>query len=308
MEGSGLNIEQPASSRPGANGDSWLPGEAMAMLSRPSAWRLALGGCEATSAAAGGVPEWHRQWSRRHSHRHPYAECLMALDGDCLYGVDGGFQRCRPYTAVYFPPGCLHDDHYPREVRSVRHLWLRFLDDGVIVALFERNRTGSGNSGTGRDFLDRTQLGLEPMAFVAGDGRWPVAVRGEFKRLLIGAVGLKLVEKLSRSEGEGSAAPCLQQQVVDSIRQHIASTGGCGLTLEGLARLSGYSKFHFHRLFRGHAGMTVQQAIDQARRTYCRRRRQEGARQQEIAAELGFSSAASFSRWWKAGAGHSGDG
>jgi len=61
------------------------------------------------------------------------------------------------------------------------------------------------------------------------------------------------------------------------------------VTLDFLAHFSGYSKFHLSRFFRQQAGCTVHQYIDAARQRRMRALRAEGATNQAIADELGFS-------------------
>ncbi len=83
-------------------------------------------------------------------------------------------------------------------------------------------------------------------------------------------------------------------RVVDHIEQHLDES----LTLDGLARVANFSKFHFHRVFRAMMGETLNQFI--------RRLRVERAAVQlvgnpkksitEIAIDCGFSSPATFAR------------
>ena len=74
---------------------------------------------------------------------------------------------------------------------------------------------------------------------------------------------------------------------------------GRGVTLDMLARISGYSKFHFLRLFQRCTGQTVHTYIDHCRRQRVEAMLQQGCAKKEIAAALGFSCPAAFSRWLK---------
>ncbi|MCF7855783.1 MAG: AraC family transcriptional regulator [Candidatus Pacebacteria bacterium] len=275
----------------------WLSDEVGDMLRQPFQWRLGGGDFPSDFERETNVPEARRLWSRRHRHCHNYAECLLALRGDCLYGMLDDLYLCRPWTALYFPPGCNHDDNYPEEVHGIQHLWLRFLDDGMVTNLFERHESGDAVNVDGRVFLHYSELGVVPAVLAANSDFIEPVCRRERIRLLIAAALLKLVEGGTLPvEHVGSQ---FQEQVMESIVRHIRSTGGRGLSLDSLATLAGYSKFHFHRMFKQYTGSTVQQFVDDARWLYYQQRKQDGCMQKEIAEELGFSSPSSFSRWLK---------
>ncbi len=90
-----------------------------------------------------------------------------------------------------------------------------------------------------------------------------------------------------------------QQHVVAAIQQHIRETAGHGECLDSLARISGYSKFHFLRLFEQHTGQTVHRYLDDCRLQRVRTMLERGCSKKEISAALGFSCQSAFSRWLK---------
>jgi len=89
-------------------------------------------------------------------------------------------------------------------------------------------------------------------------------------------------------------------EVVGAVQAHLRSTAGRGDHLESLADMAGYSKFHFLRVFKQETGMTVQAFINAARATRVAELQANGASVGAIAQELGFASASSFRRWWRA--------
>jgi len=86
-------------------------------------------------------------------------------------------------------------------------------------------------------------------------------------------------------------------KVLDYIQQNLEKD----LTLEQLAQVANFSKFHFHRLFRAYTGETVTE--------HCRRLRLEKAAQllvfdrnraiTQVALHCGFSSSANFAKAFK---------
>jgi AraC-like DNA-binding protein len=95
-----------------------------------------------------------------------------------------------------------------------------------------------------------------------------------------------------------------REKVVDAIKEHIQESAGAGVSLDRLAVISGYSKYHFLRMFKDRTGTTVHEYVNQCRMAKCRELLSEGARKSEISDILGFSSPATFSRWLHARAYH----
>ena len=84
-----------------------------------------------------------------------------------------------------------------------------------------------------------------------------------------------------------------------TIRRHIETANGKGCGLDSLARIAGYSKYHFLRLFHKHIGMTLHEYVDRCRRQAYRRLAADGLRQNAIADALGFAHPSTLTRWRK---------
>jgi AraC-like DNA-binding protein len=82
-----------------------------------------------------------------------------------------------------------------------------------------------------------------------------------------------------------------------AVHRHIHDTAGVGVTLDGLARLAGYSKFHLVRQYRRQTGLSLGAWIDRCRLERLHRLRREGRGFADIAAQLGFSGSSALSRW-----------
>ncbi len=90
-------------------------------------------------------------------------------------------------------------------------------------------------------------------------------------------------------------------RVVDFIQTHLADP----LNLETLAAVACFSPFHFHRLFRGWMGETLQQFIHRLRLERAAAQLEFNPRKTitEIALDCGFSSSSAFARAFKEGFG-----
>ena len=90
-----------------------------------------------------------------------------------------------------------------------------------------------------------------------------------------------------------------QREKIAAICRHIRKTGGADASLQNLAQIAGYSKFHFLRLFQRHTGQSIHAYVNQSRLLKVEAMLARGLILKTIAAELGFSCPAAFSRWYR---------
>jgi AraC-like DNA-binding protein len=274
-----------------AAADEFFGADALAMLEQLAEDRLVVGGAPAT-AAAGDRAARYRRWSAGNQHAHGYAEFLIALQGDSFYAVGEQLYACRPGDAFYLPAGAPHDNGYPPNWHDVEHLWISVLHQRAFFSIYLIADGVHHPVRGGRANLSMAELGFDVEACLGADlvpAHWQHRRAYAVLQLL-----LARIIDIGRSTTETASGPAV---VVQSICEHIDRTAGAGATLTEVARLAGYSKYHFLRLFQRHAGMTVQQYVDRARRKAVRRMLAEGISKKVIAAELGFSGPPAFSRW-----------
>jgi transcriptional regulator GlxA family with amidase domain len=90
-----------------------------------------------------------------------------------------------------------------------------------------------------------------------------------------------------------------QRERMEAICRHVQETGGVDASLDHLAQIAGYSKFHFLRLFKQHTGQSVHAYVNQSRLRKVEELRAGGLPLKAIAVKLGFSCPAAFSRWYR---------
>lgn len=110
---------------------------------------------------------------------------------------------------------------------------------------------------------------------------------------------LAVVQRGYLPEGKGTDPQSLQHDVVSIAVTQVEATAGKGISIDRLARITGYSPFHFARNFKQHKGMTVHQFVDACRRRRVRTLLDEGYTKKAIGEELGFSCPPAFSRWYR---------
>jgi len=233
-----------------------------------------------------------RRWSRNNPHQHATHELVIPLAGDVVYGIDSGFVRVQLGRVLWFRPGVAHDAGYPPASGNFDHLWVRLLAGQCAVSRVVGVDGRAERDERVRFLLDEAELGVSWSTWFAGS---PVSAQ-PYVILALAAAVLRTVlsTHTNRAPIVGVA------EVVSAVQAHLRSTAGSGDHLEGLASMAGYSKFHFLRVFKRETGMTVQTFINASRAARVAELQAKGMSQNAIASELGFASASSFGRWWRA--------
>jgi AraC-like DNA-binding protein len=190
---------------------------------------------------------------------------------------------------------------YPEWTSGCVHLWLSLvketvfprmlsIEDGKITLTNPRSepllRLSELGHALPRVWSECSQ-GCDPLGI--GKARISSALAGIFlEYAALGSSGEDAVKSDSTKR---------RDKVVDAIMEHIRETAGAGVSLDRLAVISGYSKYHFLRVFKERTGVTVGEFVNQCRMAKCRELLNDGLRKGEIADILGFSSPAAFSRW-----------
>ena len=236
----------------------------------------------------------HQHWMRKKSHAHIYPEILFALEGKCPYGYHSRLLNVTPGTVILFAPGEPHDGMYPPEGPPFCHLWFTLHRTRYIGHMIRRRGDRLEHSLRFRGNLSSAAALIDRLyAPPAVDSEDDTAV---LRLELVQAVAEMLVRAITVHD-TGERDESFQERVIYTIQQHLDETGGAGETLDTLARLAGYDKYHFCRLFKQFTGLTVHQYVDQCRWEIFRRMRRDGCMHKEISQRLGFSAPSSFARW-----------
>ena len=240
----------------------------------------------------------HRRWMEAHSHSHQHTEILFVLDGQGRMGYEGRVYPFEPGTVFYFGPSETHDLEVPEWSAESEMLWVVLLGRKFLARITSFRRDVPGGRGSLGHLVMAEDSGLmaaNPIGDLAARG----ARRSDARALQLHAGVQLLIGALLDGGDEPEVPPDepIQRRVVRMILEHMEQTGGRKLSPAELARMSGYSKSHFMRLFHQVTGETVQQGLDRCRWQRVLELEERGWRGYEIAADLGFSCAASFSRW-----------
>lgn len=247
----------------------------------------------------------YRQWLEAgNSESHANLELFVAIAGEVNYGYDGQVRDCRPGDVFLVDRKIQHAREFPKFTAPFQHIWFWITPQALFsyVVSDVRNK------------LRPTRFNCEDQVFCS----WLFAALAilrreqvplELKRQhLTGIVynllnwhllamnietqrGIFAVSTLSESRTDRERT--VIAKTCDFIQQH----SGCGISVNKLATLAGFSEFHFARRFKAYTGMTIHAYVDKARLNYAAAMEHNGYRPKELAEMLGFSSDATYRRW-----------
>lgn len=274
--------------------------EQLAVLLAPECWALV--GAAGLAEPPPVTDRAHRRWLADNAHAHGHAELCVVLAGEGCHGCSGTLYALAPGTVFYFGPFTAHDQVPPPHMRFADQLWFSMVKDTVVARLLEVRDGSFGFGGKWSVMLTREQLGCTDCRTLL-EGLEQEELPAALRRLKLRAAAATLVAALVGAgyrREEQPSAESFQGQVIAMICGHIQESAGRGETLGSLARLAGYSRFHFLRLFKQHTGRSVHEYIDECRLRRVREWQAAGFKQARIAEQLGFSSPSVFARWYRA--------
>lgn len=244
----------------------------------------------------------HMKWLKTHTDSHSRFEAVFCLEGSVPVSLENQSYMCPPGTLALFNAGEKHANGYPPGSDAV-HLWLMFVQKRIVARLVT---VSNGNMNMGKNGLFVDNPGLYNL-IVQEWGRLKDSslaislkrkrIQSLFMLLLIELIELDDNAENAENSSEGNSVQ--QRRIISLIEEHIRDTSGSGLTIEKLARIAGYSKFHFMRLFRQETGYKVHDYINLSRINRLEEMESSGCSQKEIAYALGFSCPSAYSHWRK---------
>jgi len=270
----------------------------LALLLSYSKWHLACS--QASELPAVSPISDYSEWINQNSHKHPYREMFFVLAGDAFYSLNGVTYRCIPGTLFLIDANETHDFYYPPFAGNFKHLWFGCVKNTIIMRSTYSYANGKGLSEKNSSVTCRSHAGLSFLK------KWDnlstnSGIDKTFQALEMKYAWGNLITELCREGFRKEVATVGREQeykeIIDTIVEHIRETAGKNLDWAKLARLSGYSKYHFSRLFKQHTGQTVHDFINTCRNERIKELIAQKFSQKEIAEELGFSCPSAFSRW-----------
>ena len=209
----------------------------------------------------------HRRWLEKNSDHHPTKEILLVLEGKSFNSLNELIYPATPGTIFLFDSYEAHDRLYPPATDNTVHLWIYFLRHRAIARILRVNKGKPESARKGEliiensricDLVDQEWGGMKGSVFDADMKRRKMLS-------LLSLLFLGIIEQDTAGNTPESGDGNRQSRIIHSIHQHISSASGRAMTVEKLARIAGYSKFHFFRLFKKHTGQNVHDCINASR-------------------------------------------
>lgn len=241
----------------------------------------------------------HQKWLEANSDQHPQQEILISLQGSTVNSLQGISFPVTPGTVLFFDSFEHHDNGYFKVDRNMKHLWLYFVGRKIIGRMYQA-QNNQMKAGFQELIIEKEYL------FTALQKTWKsvkksdIAVEYKRKKLIstLELVLLEIIDHDQRSKKQSSSST-YQARIISTIKDHINDSSGKGLTIDRLAHIAGYSKFHFLRIFQQHTGQRVHEYINKVRIKKVEEMLEQGFMKKEISDELGFSCPVSFANWYR---------
>jgi len=240
----------------------------------------------------------HDKWLEKNTDKHAHREILLALKGNALISLNGTSYLCSPGSLFLFDELEEHDYTYSPATEDIDHLWFYVLKHQLVVRIVTIRNHCLENFG--HDLIIKMK-NLLSLKFEIWDFLKNSTLPDDFKRKkivsIISLLMLELFEYDLNYDKTTKITKKYQAQTIDVIKEHIINTSGKYLTIDKLAKIAGYSKFHFLRLFKEYTGENIHGYINNIRISKVKDMLKNGHSKKEIAEVLGFSCASSFSHW-----------
>jgi len=245
----------------------------------------------------------HVQWLTNNSDFHEHLqEVMICLKGESVASLGGKCYLCKPGTIFMFDKMEMHDSFYRSNVSGSVHLWFSF----VRGAVFSNLILVDGERYTRMvDHIPVLQFSASVNLFhstwlnlaKAADNK---SIKFKSQKMLFSLLSIifDLIDIGYEMEEKAYSVQKRHKQAIELIKEYIVETGGSTVDLDELAKIAGYSKYHFLRIFKQQTGLTVHSFIDQERVKVAEDMLNNGYLKTEISEHFGFSSASVFSRWY----------
>lgn len=231
----------------------------------------------------------------RSQESHPEREILFILSGKNNFLLNGRIYSAAPGDVFFINSWIPHQCDYGTIKTDFRHLWIHF-HEKRLFGVFCLSRHSLHTSRI---------LNWEDSGHLLGllNERWDRALQepgpSPARQEIYLSIARILAEEIAYLSAHEPRQPrSNQEQIAVWIKNYISIHYGRNASMSELEKLTGFNRFYLMRLFKSEYGMTIGEYINCVRRGFMAGPA-KNLRQKEIAAMLGFKSAAAFWLWKK---------
>ena len=277
--------------------NSIFTAQQLTILLQPKNWMLITDSMSTPVVPADA--EYHR-WIADNSHSHLHREILFVLAGNGFHTLNGICYPISQGSIMIFDRLHQHDCSIPPWNPSCEHLWLILVQDYLIAHLITHENNTLSTTSSASILLSPAETGM------AVDENLEAILHSNIPQDICELRLIAIVQLLISSlllagyrQREKNDKPSFQAEIIATVQQYIINTVGHRITLDALAQITGYNKYHFLRLFKRHSGYSVHEFIERCRIARMFELTNLGYNKTAIASTLGFSCLSAYSRWKK---------
>lgn len=230
-------------------------------------------------------------------HRHVQRELLFVIGGESRIVLCDRYFDLAPGSAVLIDSWVPHSMEYQPVKNTLQHLWFYFTGTELKV---RHCTVDSDGKYVFTELIKRLPDHLLAL-FVSRWDEWKKnGVRSAVKEdlYLENPMRCLLEEYVIQHDPDEKPLTGLPD-LIWAVKHYIETRNGKDCSLGQLENFFGYNKFHIAHKFSQVVGVPVGEYINQVRLTFAKDAIARGFRNKEIAFELGFSSSATFCKWFK---------
>ena len=237
-----------------------------------------------------------RRVGSQEKHTHRYAELMLVLEGQAIDLIDGQEYHVRAGDVYVLHPDMLHEQ---REAQGYRYAILKF-DHNAFMTEAEELRGLSGfhllfsiRSGSALRAVadDATLSAVEPLVRMMEQEMGNTSKESE---ALVRQLFMATVAILCRNCQPSLPSLRSYRQVIALALGYMETHYAEAVTLDDLARVTGYSRRHFTRLFRENMCCSAMDHLTELRLNAACRLLKQNEPLTAVAAACGFSDAAAL--------------
>ncbi|MEO8206307.1 MAG: AraC family transcriptional regulator [Chthoniobacterales bacterium] len=244
------------------------------------------------------TPRGYRSWMAKNAHSHSYTEVLLCVAGNHSYGVEGAARSLSPGEILIIPPGVRHDSTYSRHHAACTDIWFCFVTPEHVGIDIVQHKPGSRLVSRRIWFADSSiEHDLKRAYAMLSSSTLPATAHMGKAGIFLLFLLQEILENLATngiSEQRAEIHP-----IIPHIKRYIADNLSDRLSLSDLARVAGFSPFHFHREFRRVEKITPRKFIEQARLNYACDLLKRGSSVTAAALDSGYADCPQFNRSFK---------
>lgn len=235
---------------------------------------------------------------RKSLSRHENLEILIPLSGKYRYAFCGQYYDCKLGNIFLVDTNDEHEAFYTDAAQGLVHIWLNVTPQNIMGRVMRVHHQQIDYIKRIKiDYCDSpSEMNLYNLwnCLKQKNGNEEELLAQRKFMLSLSWTAVKIYETLGQPWSE---AESYQRDAVSAAKIVIENNLRHGISGSRVARMAGYSQFHFSRLFKKYTEITVSEYINICRERELVKLRSQNVPSKDISELLGFASSAAYYNW-----------